>query len=68
MIDNRYKQDYNKAPNVWGLLCIDCWDVPANRLFYERAVDQLELFHIGAVVNCCTNIQLDYQDKSVYNT
>ena len=68
MIDNRYIKDYHKAPNVWGLLCIDCWDVPANRPFYEHAVDQLELFNIGAVVNCCTNLQLDYQDKSVYNT
>ncbi len=68
MIDNRYITDYHKAPDVWGLLCIDCWDVPANRPFYEHAVDQLELFNIGAVVNCCTNLQLDYQDKSVYNT
>ena len=68
MIENRYIQDFHKAPDVWGLLCIDCWDVPANRPFYERAVEQLELFNIGAVVNCCNNLQLDYQDKSVYNT
>ena len=68
MIENRYIKDYHKAPDVWGLLCIDCWDVPANRPFYERAVEQLELFNIGAVVNCCNNLQLDYQDKSVYNT
>jgi len=68
VIENRYIQDFHKAPDVWGLLCIDCWDVPANRPFYERAVDQLELFNIGAVVNCCNNLKLDYQDKSVYNT
>jgi len=68
VIENRYIKDYHKAPDVWGLLCIDCWDVPANRPFYKRAVEQLELFNIGAVVNCCNNLQLDYQDKSVYNT
>jgi hypothetical protein len=68
VIDNRYIQDFHRAPNVWGLLCIDCWDVPNNRSFYEHAVNQLANFNIGAVVNCCTNLQLDYQDKSVYNT
>ena len=60
--------DYINPPKVWGLLCIDCWDVPGNRFFYENAIIKLADFNIGAVVNCCTNLKIDYSDRSVYNT
>jgi len=60
--------DYHQPPKVWGLLCIDCWEVETNQWFYKQAVRKLKNFNIGAVVNCCTSLQLDYSDKSVYNT
>lgn len=58
-----------RAPEQWGLLCIDIWDVDgSNDGFYRHAVDQLQQYNITAVVNCTLDLELSYQDVSVFNT
>jgi hypothetical protein len=58
-----------QPPAVWGVLCIDCWDVNGtNDAFYHRVVEKLEAYPIDAVVNCTVDLQIDYRDISVYNT
>lgn len=58
-----------KHPDVWGVLCIDCWNVDSsNDNFYHNALEKLKKFPIGAVINCATDVRIDYQDKSIYNT
>lgn len=57
------------APEHWGVLCIDCWHSNgSNNEFYLNVIEQLQKYKISAVVNCATNIKIDYRDKSVYNT
>jgi hypothetical protein len=57
-----------KAPPVWGVLCIDIWQVQDNDMFYQNALSHLSKYNIGGVVNCTTDIVIDYSDKSIYNT
>jgi hypothetical protein len=58
-----------KAPEKWGLLCIDIWDVNgSNDEFYSQALDKLSAYNISAVVNCTMDLELGYSDISVYNT
>ena len=58
-----------QPPAVWGVLCIDCWDVDGtNDAFYHQVIGKLEEYPIGAVINCAVDLQIDYQDLSVYNT
>jgi hypothetical protein len=58
-----------RAPEKWGLLCIDIWDVNGtNDVFYQQALDQLSEYNISAVVNCTMDIELSYSDISIYNT
>ena len=58
---------YN-APPVWGVLCIDIWQDDTNNEFYQTALNQLSQYSIASVVNCTTNLVIDYADKSIYNT
>ena len=58
-----------QPPAVWGVLCIDCWDVNgANDEFYQKAIERLQDYPVSAVVNCTIDLRIDYQDRSVYNT
>lgn len=58
-----------RAPEQWGLLCIDIWDVDgSNDEFYQRAVEQLKQYNITAVINCTLDLEISYQDVSIYNT
>lgn len=57
-----------QAPPIWGVLCIDVWQVPGNDDFYRTALDHLSKYPIGGVVNCTIDLTIDYADKSVYNT
>lgn len=51
------------------MLCIDCWDVDGtNDEFYQRVLQELKQYPIGAVVNSTIDLKIDYQDRSVYNT
>jgi hypothetical protein len=50
------------------VLCIDIWQDDPNEAFYQNALTQLEQYPIAGVVNCTTNIVIDYSDKSIYNT
>ena len=57
------------APPQWGVLCIDIWqDNDNNNEFYKNALAQLSQYSIAGVVNCTTDLVIDYADKSVYNT
>jgi len=55
-------------PSVWGVLCIDIWQDSTNNEFYKNALVQLSQYPIAGVVNCTTDLVVDYADKSVYNT
>lgn len=58
-----------QPPSVWGVLCIDCWNVDGtNDEFYQRVVNELKNYPISAVVNCTIDLKIDYQDRSVHNT
>ena len=57
-----------KAPPVWGVLCIDVWQDDTNEAFYQNALTQLAQYPIAGIVNCTTDIVIDYSDKSIYNT
>lgn len=58
-----------QPPDQWGVLCIDVWDHNgSNNEFYYRAVENLAKFNITCVVNCTTDIKIDYSDPSIYNT
>lgn len=57
-----------KAPPVWGVLCIDIWHDDSNNEFYQNALEKLAQYPIAGVVNCTTDIKIDYADKSIYNT
>ena len=53
----------------WGVLCIDVWDYDGLRDgFYKRAIDHLKDYDVALVVNCSTDIEISYQDRSIYNT
>lgn len=56
-------------PTQWGVLCVDVWNVNGkNDDFYQRAVNELKNFNVKCVVNCTTDIKIDYSDLSVFNT
>jgi len=58
-----------QPPPIWGVLCIDCWDADGtNNAFYHQVIEKLKAYPIGAVVNCTVDLQIDYQDLSVFNT
>ncbi len=57
-----------QAPPIWGVLCIDIWQVNDNNAFYQNALTELSKYTIGGIVNCTTDISIDYSDKSIYNT
>lgn len=58
-----------QPPQEWGVLCIDAWHREGtNDAFYLRALEHLSKFNVQIVINCCTDLAINYQDKSVYNT
>lgn len=58
-----------QEPTEWGVLCIDTWHQNGtNDKFYQQALNCLSKYNVQAVVNCSTDLCIDYKDKSVYNT
>lgn len=57
-----------KPPSCWGVLCIDIWEDQANTDFYTNAMDRLSAYNIVGVVNATTDLTLDYNDRSIFNT
>lgn len=56
-------------PSKWGVLCIDCWDDDgSNDPFYFNALEKLKSYPISVSINCATDLKIDYQDQTVYNT
>lgn len=56
-------------PDVWGVLCLDVWhNDGADDRFYLGVVDHLKEYNIGAIVNCTSDVKIDYNDISIYNT
>lgn len=56
-------------PLRWGVLCINAWESNGiNNDFYQRAATELKNFDVGCVVNCTSDIKIDYADPSVLNT
>lgn len=56
-------------PQSWGVLCIDTWHKDGtNDQFYQNALIELSKYNVQAVINCSTDLRIDYKDKSVYNT
>lgn len=56
-------------PQKWGVLCIDVWESNGNNDgFYHKALSCLSKYHVEVVVNCTTDLKIDYDDVSVYNT
>jgi|TARA_R110000822_G_C15132282_1_gene475228 hypothetical protein len=59
--------DYHKLPTKWGVLFIDCYQ-GEDAWFFDGVIKELQKFKVEAVINCSVSIQIDYQDRSVYNT
>lgn len=58
-----------QPPEQWGVLCIDTWHRDgSNDRFYHTALEKLSHYNVTAVVNCTMDLEIDYQDKSIYNT
>jgi hypothetical protein len=60
------------APEIHGLILLDCWEPPAHKFstekFYVDLIDQLQKYKFKCIVNSPSNSRFDQDDPSLERT
>ena len=61
----------DQAPEIQGLILLDCWGTPNGRFtqdkFYVNLIDNVQHFDVRAVINSAGRLKLDLTDDSISN-